>query len=704
MAKKSNKAPAPAPEPVPGKKKGKRGARIETEEEKKARLANRAKVTSTASWTGKLPHTLLHENCQKRKWNKVEYDMRKAGDSGMLATTILSYTDPKTKENLTVKMHDPTYDKKTGKGVLTPQETPMEARHMAATLALYRIASNSNMHMTLPPNHRKIWYELEDFRKSISKSNPDLAQRLFDADPFKTLVADRKLKDIKNKEREAKQQQAEKVQKAPTLITSVSKNDKAAAAPRISKQRNEPRDKRVIRFPQKVWNNASFIDLRESSRTAIERSLKMHIDWESKKTEVENDNSLLKQKLINLGFRTPHIEEALLYKDPLSFLLFNLPEDDLPSFFQKRQEDTRMRVEITSLPLRVQNMISRLMESGASYAEALYALEASDYDENEAAGKLTEKLFTDSVETPSNLGTEESSELWNQELESLQSIYGYEMIEVLNSDKTCYTIKLIEKFNLKLKVYKTKNYPNNLPGLIVSTFDKNYKLPNYIKQVILTRLLKYVSKSSLLGDMLVYHLYEWLQGNLAGIIENPGSLLPEDAKVISTGAANKRNGQNKEKLSKTRGFGLKTISKNEIEALKAEHEARIGSRKYAEMLKQRSQLPAWKVRDHIVDLIKSNDVVLISGETGSGKSTQAVQFVLDHLLSQGDFSHTKIICTQPRRISAIGLAERVSDERCTTCGTEVGYTIRGVNKTKPSTRIRFMTTGVLVRMLQSSRS
>lgn len=706
MAKKPSKTP-PAPvavEPVTKNKRGKKGARVETEEEKKARLANRAKVTSTSSWTGKLPHTLLHENCQKRKWNKVEYDMKKIGDTGMLAIAVLSFTDPKTKETLTVRMNDPTYDKKSGKGILTPQETPMEARHMAATVALCRIASNSNMHMTLPPNHRKLWYDLVEFRKKLLKENPGLAPRLFDPEPFKTLVADRKHKEVKEKERATKQQQAEKIQKVPTVITSVSAKSAPAAKNMVLKKRNAgPLDKRIIRFPQKVWDNATFVDFKESSRNLIELSLKSHIDWSSKKYEGNDDRQLLKNKLVSLGFREPHVKEALLYKDPLSFLLFNLPEDDLPSFFQKRQEDTKMRIEIASLPLKTQNMVSRLMESGVSYAEALYALECNNFDEIEAAGKLTAKLLAQPQEPVSEISPEESMDIWTQELESLQSIYT-QSIEVLNEEKTCYTIKLIDEFSLKLKVYKTKNYPCSLPGLVVSTFDKKLKLPNYIKQIILTKLIDYISESGLLGDMLIYHAYEWLQENIAGIIDNPGSLLPESTAnrhgVDRDGAT--RTGKGKSRKGK--GAVSRPLTSNEIEKLKSDYRERTCSKRYASMMKQRSQLPAWKIQDVIVDLIRNNDVVLITGETGSGKSTQVVQFVLDYLMSkEDDFGNTKIICTQPRRISAIGLAERVSEERCTDCGTEVGYMIRGVNKTKPSTRIKFMTTGVLVRILQSSR-
>lgn len=705
MAKKGKSSKTPPAEPSPPNKKGK-GKKNQQEEApdptKSKHQANRAKVTSTSSWTGKLPHSLLHEHCQKRKWNKVEYDMKKIGDKGMIATAVLSYTDPKTRETLTVRMMDPTYDKSVGKGVLLPQETPVEARHMAATVALCRIAFNTNLHMMLPPNHKKLWYELDDYRKKLCSQNSSKCDRIFDPEPFKSMVEEKKTKDKMNKELVAKQQQAEKVKRAPILVTSVAASDNSKPEPK--KRTQTPLDKRVIKFPKKLWDNAAFIDLEESSRNLIEQSLKLHIDWDSKKYKGGEDDfrTGLKQKLLAFGFRAAHVDEALDYEDPLAFLLFNLPEDDLPSFFHKRQEDSKMRVKIAKLPLPVRNMVDRLMESGVSNDEAIYALERTNFDEAEAAGYLTSKIIPQPTHVSQSISADESMEIWVQELESLQSIYGDDKIEVLNNG-SCYTIKLIEKFNLKLKVYKTLQYPLQLPGIIVSTFDRNYKLPNYIKQQILMKLLCYVTEAGLLGDMLVFNLFEWLEQHLVQIIENPGPLLSEDDKKVYS-QSEKYAGNGTSKKSKTKYSQYKVLSSQEVGAIKKEYKTRIVSADYTSMLERRSKLPAWRKQDLIVDLISSNDVVLITGETGSGKSTQVVQFLLDDLVKKSDFSKTKIICTQPRRISAIGLAERVADERCVNCGEEVGYVIRGVNKTKSTTRIRFMTTGILVRVLQGDKS
>ena len=87
----------------------------------------------------------------------------------------------------------------------------------------------------------------------------------------------------------------------------------------------------------------------------------------------------------------------------------------------------------------------------------------------------------------------------------------------------------------------------------------------------------------------------------------------------------------------------------------------------------------------ILETLKHCQVVVISGMTGCGKSTQVPQYILDEWLQQGakkgkhgggGAGHCNIVCTQPRRISAIGVAERVAAERNERAGNTVGYQIR----------------------------
>lgn len=135
-------------------------------------------------------------------------------------------------------------------------------------------------------------------------------------------------------------------------------------------------------------------------------------------------------------------------------------------------------------------------------------------------------------------------------------------------------------------------------------------------------------------------------------------------------------------------------------------------RNYQSMMKVRQSLPAWMKSNEILTALENSQVVVISGETGCGKSTQVPQFILDSYFeklvqmqrakkSDNQMRHVQIICTQPRRLSAIGVAERVADERCERIGLSVGYQIRLENKISSATRLTFCTTGILLRRLQS---
>ncbi|XP_051911127.1 putative ATP-dependent RNA helicase DHX57 isoform X2 [Hippocampus zosterae] len=124
------------------------------------------------------------------------------------------------------------------------------------------------------------------------------------------------------------------------------------------------------------------------------------------------------------------------------------------------------------------------------------------------------------------------------------------------------------------------------------------------------------------------------------------------------------------------------------------------SERFRSMLEQRMKLPAWNERDNILDLLDGCQVLVVSGMTGCGKSTQIPQFILDASLSGPADKVANIVCTQPRRISAISVAQRVAQERAESLGNSVGYQIRLKSVTSSATRLLYCTTGVLLRRLQ----
>ena len=120
--------------------------------------------------------------------------------------------------------------------------------------------------------------------------------------------------------------------------------------------------------------------------------------------------------------------------------------------------------------------------------------------------------------------------------------------------------------------------------------------------------------------------------------------------------------------------------------------------KRMKLLETRKQLPIWQRQKDIRDALRDHDVLVLSGETGSGKSTQVPQFLLDQPWCRAP---GKIAVTQPRRVAAISLARRVAEEMGTPLGSsspasKVGYSVRFDESTSPSTRIKFLTEGMLL--------
>ncbi|XP_068441833.1 probable ATP-dependent RNA helicase DHX34 [Clinocottus analis] len=119
--------------------------------------------------------------------------------------------------------------------------------------------------------------------------------------------------------------------------------------------------------------------------------------------------------------------------------------------------------------------------------------------------------------------------------------------------------------------------------------------------------------------------------------------------------------------------------------------------KLAKLRREQKNLPIFQYRDRIVELVRRHPVVVVAGDTGCGKSTQVPQY----LLSAG-FSH--IACTQPRRIACISLAKRVSFESLNQYGSKVGYQIRFETTKTPSTKLLFLTEGLLLRQIQQDKT
>ncbi|OHS98297.1 helicase [Tritrichomonas foetus] len=117
------------------------------------------------------------------------------------------------------------------------------------------------------------------------------------------------------------------------------------------------------------------------------------------------------------------------------------------------------------------------------------------------------------------------------------------------------------------------------------------------------------------------------------------------------------------------------------------------SERYYDILKQRMQLPVFDFKDELISTIRNNKITIVEGATGSGKTTQIPQFLLEADIIPGK----KILCTQPRRVAATSVAHRVADELDVDVGSIVGYVVRFDSKETKDTKLIYMTDGLLMR-------
>ncbi|XP_049819168.1 dosage compensation regulator isoform X2 [Aethina tumida] len=116
----------------------------------------------------------------------------------------------------------------------------------------------------------------------------------------------------------------------------------------------------------------------------------------------------------------------------------------------------------------------------------------------------------------------------------------------------------------------------------------------------------------------------------------------------------------------------------------------------------RENLPVFAMKGKIMELINEHPVVIIRGNTGCGKTTQVCQFILEDYIMSGQGAWCNICVTQPRRISAVSVSERIANERCEDLGESIGYSVRFESVLpRPYASVLFCTVGVLLKKLEN---
>ncbi|RUP47114.1 hypothetical protein BC936DRAFT_146116 [Jimgerdemannia flammicorona] len=581
------------------------------------------------------------------------------------------------------------------------------------------------MYRILPPIHRDYWIELDEVKQRETAQSR--AWR-YAPDPFTA----------KPPERGSGTASVSALDKAKTSgSNSPTASGRASPSPEFG---TVPRgDDGMDERTRKYWESLPMVNMSAENRAMVEEIVKKlaelyPINENSNLTNSEKD--ALRAVLLHMGFRGSHVEEALEYcwdeATALDWLCLHVPEDDLPPRFLKANYNPTMRtISHTPSTLGRDWTLQRMTAIGFPLAACEEALDEGGDDEAKALQVLQWRLVHgDEERLPQlDLAGFDAEELASGRLDEamvLESIYDTRFEKVSEST---YRVLIPPKdgtyrgtsrsgkskqgapVHLEVQIPPDSAYPHVLPILII----RSDGLPAYIKLAAMKDLVREAETNlTFIGSPMVGMCIEWLEEHLWTIVENPPKLreVTEGFARMQLGAANENNGdamadshskpsQRRRRNNPNQGPRSRNDSRDTSEALLAALREIYASPAYQPIRQIREKLPAHSFRDNVINAVRANQVVIVSGETGCGKTTQVPQFILDASIEEGKGHETNILCTQPRRISAMGVADRVATERCGKIGETVGYAIRGETKTSAQTRLLFCTTGVLLRRLHS---
>ncbi|KZT42681.1 P-loop containing nucleoside triphosphate hydrolase protein [Sistotremastrum suecicum HHB10207 ss-3] len=625
----------------------------------------------------KFPLSLLNERCQKHGWERPLVETReKNGEHSF--SVILRRQNKKTSEQDSVRLepHPPYF-----------RPSALEARHWGATYALYRICNNLSLQHVLPAGPRQYWNELADEHKKA----PGHLKWMYDPDPFSA------------RKEVARRQEA------------------AAKRQEDSEASHEGRGLIVSREFEKAPEVKMSLSLRELVEQVIRKHLP-DMSRDSESYEPFQSQEICKQ-LELMGFSDRHVASVVpLLQRPsflaglnpleasIEYLLLKIPECDLPSRFlgsEKSSEPIIMSTHSGNDALRSRWIHKVAMEAGwpehvvKACSEGLNELDLSSLilalDHLSIGQPENHSIPTASLEE-TELEIRDAAR--TDELSAVQSVYSSAYI---TKGTTYRTICVpIEEVGLTLHIVLAQNHPYPLTESVVPMYLSSKTIPAYLRIHLLTQtLFKYHDLHQpgvgVMFSAIDYIIQEWqdakssppdLHEIMARFTTKPRpSATPQVSVPVDVS----------EPLSQHIASRRKTKDTRSNEQITQDFKKMTSSSAYQTMFKIRCTLPAFTVKEDFLRVVDSNRVVVVVGETGSGKTTQLPQFILDACIEAGRGRETSIIVTQPRRVAAMAVANRVAAERAG--DQSVGYTTRGESRVTAKTKILFCTIGVALRRL-----
>ncbi|KAF9245882.1 P-loop containing nucleoside triphosphate hydrolase protein [Melanogaster broomeanus] len=642
----------------------------------------------------KYPLSLLQERCQKNGWEKPIVDAvtrptsdireRKHGDGWTFVVT-LSRINKKSSQKETVRFEPhPPYTR----------TTALEARHWGATYALYRTCNGIQLNRVLPPGPREYWSELA----AEHKAAPDHQKWMYEADPFaaRKEVEERQLKAAQRKEVEAAEDRGD------------------AHKASVSRE--------FAQVPE-VKMTSGLRDLVED--TGTQASIIYSVDEMTPSVLAEGDIPAVTQQLRQLGFQANQIQNAVTYLSSPTPLGFNLLSSLSP--LEACIEYLVLHVPESALPQRFlpsNNSSNPFVVSGHSGADDLKKRWVEDLAVKEAGFPAqVVREYTADPNVVNNLDLlvsalcrrlvaddSEGQLKPNADLEAsvLNLRDNTDEVEALGAHFVDPCHISMPLFSAPIHLHVILPPPTCADRTIPAVYISSHSVAAYVRLHLLAELFQAMQQGDFIepGEGFLMAAMRVLEDHWAHIETNgPPDMSTVVGHLVAPRSAllvpNKPHDgpDDKGSIRNARRKPTHTHDDRSNMQVKQDFEAMCQSSTYATILASRQRLPAFAAKDQFLDGLDKNRVVIVVGETGCGKTTQLPQFILDSLICAGRGKDASIIITQPRRISAISVAARVSAERVD--DGSVGYAIRGESKQDKRTKLLFCTTGVLLRRLST---
>ncbi|KAI9600798.1 hypothetical protein H4Q26_000591 [Puccinia striiformis f. sp. tritici PST-130] len=713
----------------------------------------------------KTPVQLLHERCRHNKWEKPSVDIKRSSGGFTAVVTLVKKDKKDASLRHTVRMEPrPPLDRTTGE----------EAKHWAATYALFRFCNNMPLHRVLPPGPKDYWVNLEQEKRTA----PAHRDWEFDPDPFQAAVEVKKRQQVRE----------QNIEQSTSTHEGGSRGEEKKSLPKCWSLAPEVKMDHVLRdrSEQIIRGLLARIQVPDSESTSQDAHPSIHSNPQLSPSESKK----LSDELIKMGFRPGHVSSALDHLSKirntsesatndktsqlartllksfqgssdrdalLQYLTVVVPEDDLPIRFRPTEKSTSFVTAMSSgagrgpngQELEIRWMVERLNRLHGFPLEAISTTLNGPVGPRESVAleTLARRLAGSDVDSPmkhADIASQETPEIKEllqsrdqkraMEKEALESIYGVDRYQIVpEKPETDFQISIVaqpqarEDLWLRISFHPDSLYPTAtslISTACIPTFSIiSSTVPSYLRLALLKKTIEqfadpnngWCSMLDVGEGGVIFEMVNYLEETWPLLAQEPPDVAdvmynfvvekqsPQSASTSSSSPSIKPRGTPKQQ---SRVLALRQIPETDHRLMK-EQCALIANPAYKSVLKDRQSLPAWSSRADFLKALSdpTTRVIVVAGETGSGKTTQLPQFILESECEAGRGSLVNIICTQPRRVSAIGVATRVASERLENIDEKdgvVGYVIRGEKRSGRHTKLLFATSGVLLRRLATS--